>query len=281
MSVASYPHVFDKTDLEGIRACNEQHGFAIVKGMLPQEIVDRLKAEVEQVLAPTFTAGSKLTMSSGNFVESSPTLVNLMTYEPFMAIVRHLHDNESMTLNRSAAIYKKAGASGMFWHTDWEPKVHPYRANAVLNTTGAFSCWFYLTGSHPTNAGLAIIPDSHTEDWPGPEGFAFTRNRTSFHRVGTEPVAYAGMDVPGMMPIVSEPGDLVIFAERTYHGVNDHHGTESRLSCGLSFRKRSHAVGEHWPLPESAKRFIASVPAEVRHLAEDYIGIDSSWVSGS
>jgi creatinine amidohydrolase/Fe(II)-dependent formamide hydrolase-like protein len=32
-------------------------------------------------------------------------------------------------------------------------------------------------------------------------------NRKSFHRTGTEPVSYIGMDVPGMTPVVTEPGD--------------------------------------------------------------------------
>lgn len=272
MTTLSYRYEFTKEELEDIRKCHDEHGFAIVKGLISLELVEQLKDDVRQVLASS-------AQSFHAFIEHSPMLAQLMNFEPLMSIVRHLNDNEPITLNRSAAIYKIPGAKPMAWHTDWEPRIDPYKSGGVLNATGASSFWFYLTGSNPRNGGLAIIPDSHTEDWQPPEGFAFTKNQKSFHREGTEPTAYTNMDVPGMIPVVTEPGDLVIFAERTYHGVYPHQGEEPRLSCGMSFRKESHIVGPHWQVPDSAKEFIANCPAEVRPLVEKYIGIDVKWLS--
>lgn len=286
MANVSYVYEFDKDDLQAIKECNEQHGFAIVKKLLPLELVEQLKDDVRRVLGPMFTDDSIPSVTHTSFIEDSPILTGLMAYEPLMKIVRYLHDHEPMTLNRSAGIFKKPGAAAgvknsgaMAWHTDWSPLEHPYGANSVLNNTGAFSCWFYLTGSQPRNGGLSIIPDSHTEDWPAPEGFEFMTHRKSFYRKGMRSESYGGMDVPGMMPVLSEPGDLVLFAERTYHGVHPHQGEEPRLSCAMSFRKNSYELGPHWPVPESAKRFIDSAPAEVRHLVEGYIGIDLHWKS--
>lgn len=286
MSKLPYVYEFSPDDLQGIKSCHDQHGFAIVKGILTQELVEQLKSEVRRVLEPRFTDESIRSATAGAFIEDSPVFAGMMLYEPVMKIVRHLNDHEPITLNRSAAIYKKPGAQAgaqhsgaMVWHTDWGPLNHPYRANHVLNNTGASSFWFYLTGSRPIDAGLAIIPDSHTEDWPGPPGFEFTEHRGSFYPKGTEPQPYTGMDVPGVLHIVSDPGDLVIFAERTYHGVNPHQGTESRLSCAYSFRRTSYVVEQHWEVPESAKRFIASCPPELQPLVEGYLGLDKSWIS--
>ncbi|MBP1993658.1 phytanoyl-CoA dioxygenase family protein [Paenibacillus eucommiae] len=274
-----YTYEFDKEELEAIRACNEQHGFAVVKDLLPQNLVEKLKTEVLQTLEQACDSRPGTTHFSTNFVELSPTLFSLLTYEPYMKIVRHLYGNAPISLNRSAAIYKKPGAAVGAWHTDWEPKIHPYRCNAVLNTTGASSNWFYLNGTHPERAGIAIIPDSHTEEWVAPEGFDFTANRKSFYRLGTEPKDCLEMDFEGVFSLYTEPGDLIIFAERTYHGVHAHNGNEARLSCALSFRTKGQDFSECWPLPESAQHFISSCSPEVKSLVEEYLGIDTGWVS--
>lgn len=286
MSKLSYVYEFEPADLQGIRHCHDQHGFAIVKQILSHDVVMQLQDEVRRVLGPLFRDESVPSVTHGSFIENSPVLTKMMTFEPVMRIIRFLNDEEPLTLNRSAAIFKKPGAAAdvpdsgaMAWHTDCSSLEHPYKANSVLNNTGASSCWFYLTGSRPQDGGLSIIPDSHTEDWPAPEGFSFTPDRRSFYRTGTAAKAYGGMDVPGMMPVITEPGDMVLFAERTYHGVHPHRGTEPRLSCAMSFRKKSYVLGQHWPLPESTKQFIQSAPQEVQDLVDGYIGIDHAWVS--
>lgn len=281
-----YQYEFQPHELEAIKQCKETHGFAIVKQILSNEHNEQLKDEVRRLLGPQFTSDDILSYTDIAFIEKSSVMAQLLTYEPLMKIAAYLNDNKPLTVNRSAAIYKNPGSAGNkansgshAWHTDWAALEHPYTANGVLNNTGATSMWFYLTGSNPHNGGLAIIPDSHTDDWEGPEGYAFTEGRRSFHLIGTEPVACIDIDVPGMIPVITEPGDLVIFAEKTYHGVNAHQGSEARLSCAVSFRDRGYDVGDVWPLPESSRAFIDSCPDEVKPLVEGYIGIDTSWVS--
>jgi ectoine hydroxylase-related dioxygenase (phytanoyl-CoA dioxygenase family) len=140
--------------------------------------------------------------------------------------------------------------------------------------------WFYLNGIDSVRGGLAIIPDSHTEDWPAPEGFAFTANRKSFSRIGGELRSHTRMDdVPGAMPVLTDPGDMIIFAERTYHGVYPHRGTETRLSCGMSFCEKSYVPEQVWELPESAKQFIAFCPPETKKYVDGYVGINREWRS--
>jgi len=278
--VLPYRYEFDQKELSEITACNERHGFAIVKDMLPSGMVEMLKAEVRRVLEEKATTSPDETQVSVNFIEVSPVFATLLTFEPFMRIASELHGHEPLTLNRSAAIYKKPGARPMSWHTDWGPLDHPYGADAVLNNSGASSMWFYLNGIDAKRGGLAIIPDSHKEDWAAPEGFEFTARKGSFRRIGSELGAHDRMDdVPGAMPVVAEPGDLIVFAERTYHGVYKHNGSVTRLSCGMSFRKKNFQPPQVWPLPESAERFIGSCSDEVKPLVEGYLGIDRMWMS--
>lgn len=275
-----YRFEFDKNEVRNIVECNKQHGFAIVKGMLPPGMVEMLKAEVRRVLEPAVQSSGVITHTNIHFIEHSPVYASLMTYESYMEIARALNDNEPITLNRSAAIYKKAGCGPMAWHTDWGPLEHPYDTNAVLNNSGASSMWFYLNGIDDIRGGLAIIPDSHTEDWNAPDGFTFTKQNKSFYKNGGTPTPHTQMDdVPGAMPVVAEPGDMILFAERTYHGVYPHRGTETRLSCGMSFRKISYKPEQVWPLSESAKRFIDLCPSEIKPLVEGYIGMGGDWRS--
>ncbi|MCQ6557353.1 phytanoyl-CoA dioxygenase family protein [Paenibacillus mendelii] len=281
-SILPYRYEFNQTELPEIRACVEQHGFAIVKQLLPLGMIEMLKAEVRRVLEDQAKASNDATHVSINFIEVSPVFASLMTHEPFMSIARELHHHVPMTLNRSAAIYKKPGAGPMQWHTDWGPLEHPYGADAILNNSGASSMWFYLNGIDSVRGGLAIIPDSHTENWAAPDGFEFTARRGSFHRKGSDPIAHGQMeDVPGAIPVIADPGDLIIFAERTYHGVYAHRGSMTRLSCGMSFCPRSYEAEQTWPLPESAQRFIDSCSDEVKPLVEKYLGINRQWISSS
>lgn len=273
-----YTYEFDINELDAIRACNENHGFAVVKGLINAEMVEELKADVRRVLEPTCNPAPGATNVALTFIEESPVMARLLTYEPFMRIGRHMNYNKPMTLIRSAAIYKKPEAPPMAWHTDWAPREYPYTVDSFLNNLGGSSMWFYLNGTHPDRAGLAIIPDSHTEDWPGPEGFEFMDRRKFFYRKGTEPIPSTELDIPEVLPLFTEPGDLILFAEKTYHAVFPHNGSEVRLSCGMGFHSSSTAGLEFWPQPESAKPFIESCPPEVRPIVENYTGIDMKWV---
>lgn len=276
----NYRFEFQPDELSDIIECNERHGFAIVKNMLPSGMIEMLKAEVRRVLEPTVQSTGVITHTHGSFIEHSPVYTSLLTYEPYMRIARALCDDEPITLNRSAAIYKKPGCGPMAWHSDWGPLEHPYNTNAVLNNSGASSMWFYLNGIDDVRGGLAIIPDSHTEDWQAPEGFEFTAGRRSFYKKGADAVAHLHMDdVPGAMPVIAEPGDMIIFAERTYHGVYPHRGSETRLSCGMSFRKQSYKTEQLWPLSESAQQFIEFCPPDIKPIVEGYWGMGGKWSS--
>ena len=275
---------FDPHEIEAMAECVEAHGFAIVKSFLPNDHVEELKDSVRQVVNPNHDLGPGQSRVFHAFIEHSPSLAKLLENESYHNISRRLlnTDSKDLTVHRSAAIIRNPGSSGMEWHSDWAPLsaagTPPRNANEVLNTgQGPSGLWFYLTGSHPQRGGIAVMPDSHTADWSGPEGFEFTAGRQSFHRKDQAAQAHHGPDVPGALPIVSDGGDLIVFAARTYHAAMPHHGDEPRLSCAMGFRAGRSHWPTPWPLPASAKKFIASVPPAAFPLVEHYTGIVADW----
>ena len=124
-----------------------------------------------------------------------------------------------------------------------------------------------------------MIEDSHVEGWEGPEGFQLTPDQRSFHRVGTEPNGYVGFDVPGVVPLFTDPGDENRL--RLSHLPLRIPETEStvgvRLSCGIGLRPRGYPVNAPWPLSENAKAFLEAFPGRLQPLVEGYVGIDTEW----
>jgi hypothetical protein len=182
---------------------------------------------------------------------------------------------------RSAGLAKAVDAPVGNWHTDFSFHVGPPRGVCDVLNRGEFeSVWCYLNGTHPSRAGIAIIPDSHGRDWVGPEGFDFTENKYSFHPRGQKPEPYLKMDVPGMLPLHTDPGDIIIFSGRTYHGVFPHGGDEIRLTCGLAVRSEHTPMPSPWPMPEKGKRFLTNLPADLRPWFDGYPSLDRSWKAG-
>ena len=274
-----YRHEFRHNEFAAIKACVDAHGFAVVKSVISRAWVDEIKASIWDILTENNPLRPGETRFNQWFVEQSKPFARLLEYEPFLEVNRALLQSREMTLHRTAALLKSVGAGVGPWHTDWTGRKGPPQAvDDVLNRGEVpAGIWFYLNGTHPARGGLALIEDSHRPDWAGPEGFEFTHLRKSFYRKGAPAVDYAGMDVPGIVPLFTDPGDLIVFASRTYHGVYPHHGSEPRFSCAANFRAGRHSINAPWPLTDSAQKFIDAQPAHIKPLVEYYTGLDRTW----
>jgi hypothetical protein len=274
-----YRFEFEPHEHAAIKACNDEHGFAIVKGLIDHRYVEELKAEVLRVLDPAGQLKPGDAPFCLNFIEEAPALWKLFDFEPFISLYAHLLGTNEMTIHRTAAIVRMPPGGPMNWHSDFSFTKGPPQHNGDVLNRGEWpnGAWFYLNGTHPSRGGLAIIPDSHLLDWEGPQGFALTEKRDSFYPAGEPENRYTGFDVPGLLPLYSDPGDMLLFAARTYHAVFPHHGDEPRLSCAVVLRPRSIRIQAPWELPESARRFIETAPASVQPFLDGYTGIARSW----
>lgn len=276
----AYRYEFAVDELDAAQACVEAHGFAVVKAMLDEARVAELQAAVLAVVDPNRELGPGQSRTHTSFMEHAPAMWKLLDDEQFMRSQCVFTGSDELTLNRSAAIIRNPGSAPLVWHSDWRGfhKGAPRQANEVLNRGDWPSgIWFYLTGSNPQHGGLAVIEDSHVADWSGPEGFTLTDDCSSFYPTGGEPKGYVGFDVPGIVPLFTDPGDMIVFAHRTYHAAFPNQTDRVRLSCGLNFRPRQVQVEAPWPLSAAGQAFVQAQPAHVQPLVENYIGIDPTW----
>jgi ectoine hydroxylase-related dioxygenase (phytanoyl-CoA dioxygenase family) len=278
----AYRYEFSLDEVEAAQACVEAHGFAVLKNVLAPAMVDDLCASVLAVVDPQNELRSGQSRTHTSFIEHSSALWKLLDDERYMHAQRVFCQAPELTINRSAAIIRHPGSAPLVWHSDWRGFAAglPKTANDMLNRgPWPSGLWFYITGSNPQHGGLAVIADSHEPDWPGPAGFVLTPDQASFYPKGGEPKGYVGFEVPGLVPLFTEPGDEIIFAARTYHAAFPNQTDQVRLSWAIGFRPRSMRINAPWPLSVTAQAFIRAQPIHRQPLVENYVGIDPSWRS--
>ena len=193
-----YRYRFEPHELEAIKRCHDNHGFAVVTGVLEPGEVEALRADVEMVLPRAEIDDEQSTVRHA-FAEFSPVARGMLLHKKYIDIQMLLLgvtpgvDDDELTVHRSAAIVRKPGAgkeggASSPWHSDftgYEP-LPLMNASVHLNRgEGPNGKWFYLNGAHPRRGGLAIVAESHLESYEPPPGFRWAdgRARSSLERL--------------------------------------------------------------------------------------------------
>ena len=277
----SYDYEFDADRLDLIVACTAEHGFCVAKEVLSPAMVDVLCNEVWRVVDPDRTLGPGESRTYHAWFDEATEAWALLDDPRFMNLPRALLGTDEICVNRSAAIIRRPGSATVGWHTDWRGQTDdpPRDSGQVLNRgSWPSGIWFYVTGSRPTHGGLCVIEDSNRVGWTGPQGFRLTADRYSFVREDAgDDERYEGFDMPGLVPLFTEPGDCILFADRTFHGAFPNGEERTRLSCGCGFRKKSDVIDAPWELPATARAFVDALPERHKRYVDGYTGIDSSF----
>lgn len=268
-------HDFPADELDAALDFYRAHGFTIVRKLADPAIVADLRDAVDEVLA--HEPGPNRT--SPEFVERSPLAVRLLDCEPYVEFNRRLLGNDALTIHRSFAVLKDGGSDAVAWHRDFHHLEGdaPGEPDQFLDPGdhGARMLW-YLDGSYPDAGGLWLIPDSHVDDWPGPNGFVFTPGRKSFHREGEPAQEYDRFDAPEMLPLTIDPGDLLLYSLRLYHGAAPQPAGRRR-ACAVLLRATDPPLRVPWPETETSRRFLETLPPRFAAFARNYVGIDYRW----
>lgn len=293
------------------------------------EEVEALRRDVVEVLDPERDMRPGESRVRHAFMESSPVQQAQLGHETIMDLNRLLlgvPDGADMTLHKSAAIVRQPGSPAVAWHSDFcgHFPLPPLNTGHVLLRSDRVptGIWFYLSGSHPRRGGLCVIENSHWASWPGPEGFELFDHGAgkSFRRLDETPRStsrYSRFDVPGCVPLITEPGDLILFAARTYQYKSQKASAictraplpfadcvrsflltppmvaarsaafptppeyaQPRLSAGFMCRATTElgdGVECPWELPPVARAFVQRLPREFRRYTRGYTSIDLEW----
>lgn len=279
MPELSYRYEFQADEADAILACFRAHGFAIVRGMASPEIVADLREAVWEVLGADDPPGPGDNRTTPDFVEHSAKAIRLLDADAYVELNRRMFETDALTIHRSFAVLKNEGSAPVAWHRDFHhierEAVHEPDEYLDAGDHGFRALW-YLDGSYPDQGGLWLIPDSHGDDWPGLPGFEFTEGRKSFHRAGTPAVDYEGFDAPQMLPLHIDPGDLVLYSLKTYHGATAQ-PEGMRRACAIILRPSEPTIEVPWAQPESSRRFVDNVPERFAAFVRNYVGIDYDW----
>ncbi|MCF7689245.1 MAG: phytanoyl-CoA dioxygenase family protein [Cephaloticoccus sp.] len=271
---------FELSDHTGIRRALATYGYCVVRQVIGPDRVQQFKDEIDRLLDPDRSlppASSKYHLA---FAEECAAMWDLVDDAAYMNLRYALIGDHNICLHRSAAILRTAGEPMGGWHSDHcgrvkGPKKH---ANDFLNVYSFESgAWFYLNGSHPERSGIAVLEYSHTDDWSAPEGFHLDEERRYIYRNDQDEKlgSYNQLDIPGAVPVVSDPGDMILFSALTYH-VNMA-TNERRYTCAAGFRPKSIKLDVPWALPASALRMIERLPTRHLPFTEGYTSIDPDW----
>lgn len=235
-------------DLITITTHLNQFGWAIAADVLDPQGVITLKAAVETACP---TSGD----TSGDFavIERAPALLDLLRNRRYLEVMRACIGDDDVVVHRSAALRRPPGTPGIHWHSDYDGYGdNPTTPNARLNRgewpNGA---WFYLNGCRPERGGLAVMTGSHVPGWKPPERWSF--------------------DLPGVVSIYAEPGDLILFSARTWHAAHPLSGMV-RHSVGFAMRPAAITIPTPEKTPVGTEAFLASLPADVAPFFRGYAG---------
>ena len=87
----AYRYEFAPDEVTDIVACTETHGFCVVRGLLPDSLVDILQSEVRRVVDPNGTLGPGESRTHLSFIEEATEVWEPWRgHEPFMNLHRTL-----------------------------------------------------------------------------------------------------------------------------------------------------------------------------------------------
>ena len=162
-------YTFEPEEVEAARRYVDAHGFAVIRRVISDELAERLRRDIVEVLDPEGDAEQGSTRMSSNFIEHSPACESLLHEPLLMSIHKAFIGSDAergMTLHRTSARIKMPGAAVHPWHEDYTGDAPleegPKSSAEVLNRgDGPNGMYFYLNGSRPENAGLAVLEYSH------------------------------------------------------------------------------------------------------------------------
>ena len=95
-----YVHEFETDQLDSMSDCLAEHGFAVIKNVLNEKTVERLKESVFEGTDPNRDLQIGQSRTRHAWIESGPGAWQMLADEEFMSIHRHLIGTDQLTIHR-------------------------------------------------------------------------------------------------------------------------------------------------------------------------------------
>ncbi len=228
----------DPAAAPGLAEFYHQHGFVLLRGLLPAALVERIEDECaaaqRAVLAGTVPErhGSTQYLDARhadrrpdggldgyvNYVEHveelSPAVWAAWTDPVLVAVLRRLLGGEVWALagSGSGVVYQDArpgresGYTRIGWHSDWQ-------AMPSLDVWPGAAFTIHVDATSPANGFLRVVPGSHR--WATPAPYR-NINNVAVPADARPRGGYGDAEPPSPMPLGFEkiPGEIAVYAER-------------------------------------------------------------------
>ena len=208
----------------------EQQGYCVVKGVLAQPLIEKMRVWSHTALANVSDNHRVQFKSQGSLVDISdyPDFSEVIGHQVLAALFESLNLG-GQVFSSGSIISKPAFSPSLFWHQDW------WGWDDLLSYTDKIpqiNIMIYLTPTTQQNGCLRVIPGSHHQK----------------HEVHEIPVVYdssmSRVETPDHVlyqswaeeqAITVQPGDIVIKDARLLHGSYANTSDKDRTLVSLNF----------------------------------------------
>ncbi|MCD0449574.1 phytanoyl-CoA dioxygenase family protein [Actinocorallia sp. API 0066] len=233
------PAAFSVTDLDAIERHYRAHGFALIRGLYSEDVLQRVEADcvgaqsdvVAGALPPRYGSTAFLDDESkaaafANYVEYvnelSPAVLAAVTEPALVALLRRLLGADCWLndAHRFGVVYQDArpgresGYSRIGWHADWQAA-----PNLAIWPSTAFT--LHIDATSPANGFLRVVPGSHLWATPAPRNVPLPEASRPFGGHTSSPAPFPmplGFEkIPGEVAVYCERGDLLLHDAYLWH----------------------------------------------------------------
>jgi ectoine hydroxylase-related dioxygenase (phytanoyl-CoA dioxygenase family) len=249
----------------------DAYGYVLLKGVLSQDQVERIKAALYRMRAdPELEAKRVYTHKRGehyqlfgHLVEYDPALLEYAVHPKLVACAEELVGG-AVRLEESEAIInrrrpdadlealRKRRCAPTGFHTGtrhgWGTYYEQNRFHAIFVKTLA-----YLTDVGPEDGGTAVIPGSHRMSWPQ-----------------AEMIQAAMEDERLIHQVTAQAGDVLLFPESLIHSTTEILSEKERVIIVSGYTP---TMVREWMGNEISSEFIATLPQEIRPI----LSAEANW----
>ncbi len=182
-------------------------GYVVLKDCLDADELQEVQEAFDRVTerAPDFdNFGPSGTRRSISFTEEEEVLGALIEQPRIMEAMRDIDGTEFLYIGNADLT---ANMDEVYWHTDGNPSMQPMTVKTV----------FYLSGTPDGEGALNIIPGSFHPDFSAALYRSYAPLGEEYRRRSHRPDSNTRENVPGVVQVLANPGDVVIWDNRLWH----------------------------------------------------------------